>query len=82
MKRKEEKCRKNIIFVTPITDESGKRFVSSVKVGETGIDGVVCDKDVQVVAIYDIAGNRLPQMEKGVNIVVLSDGSARKIVKR
>lgn len=72
----------NVCDATPITDESGKRFVSSVKVGETGIDGVVCDKDVQVVAIYDIAGNRLPQMEKGVNIVVLSDGSARKIVKR
>ena len=72
----------NICDATPITDERGKRFVSSVKVGETVIDGVVCDKDVQVVAIYDIAGNRLPQMEKGVNIVVLSDGSARKIVKR
>ncbi len=73
----------NICNTTPIVDENGKRFVSSVKVGETGVDNVVGDNEgVTIVAIYDMNGRKITRLEKGVNIVLMSDGTARKIVER
>lgn len=66
-----------------ITDASGRRFVSAVKVGETGVNGVETDKyNATVVAIYDLQGKKIDRLIEGVNIVLMSDGTAHKIIKR
>jgi hypothetical protein len=51
----------------------------------TGIEGVKEDagnsKSVTVVACYDLNGKRLSQPQKGLNILKMSDGTTRKVVK-
>lgn len=39
------------------------------------------ESEVTVKAIYDINGRRLSAPQKGINILIMSDGSARKVVK-
>ncbi len=52
----------------------------------TGIEGVKesaagSSKAVTVVAYYDLNGKRLSQPQKGLNIIRMSDGTTRKVVK-
>ena len=55
----------------------GRSATSDVDVLDCALEG----KDVQ--SIYDISGNRLDRMRKGVNIVVYSDGTvAKKVIIR
>ena len=47
----------------------------------TGIDAVETAADATVVGIYTIDGKRLSEMRSGVNIVRMSDGTSRKVIK-
>lgn len=47
----------------------------------TGIDAVETVADATVVGIYTIDGKRLSEMRSGVNIVRMSDGTSRKVIK-
>jgi hypothetical protein len=51
----------------------------------TGIEGVKEDagnsKPATVVACYDINGKRLSQPQKGLNILRMSDGTTKKVVR-
>ncbi|MGN0222643.1 MAG: hypothetical protein ACI4AM_01315 [Muribaculaceae bacterium] len=38
--------------------------------------------EVEVVGIYDLSGRRLTAPQRGVNILLMSDGSARKIIRQ
>ena len=49
----------------------------------TGIEGVLMsDADLKVEGIFDAQGRQLQQMQKGVNILRMSDGTTRKVVKQ
>ena len=58
---------KEFLFIEPISDSG---------VDETGVDA----EDVTAVGYYDLQGVRLDAPAKGVNIVVYSDGTRRKVV--
>jgi len=48
----------------------------------TGISNVQTDDTGDVpAAIYDLSGRRIPQMRHGVNIVRMSNGRTRKVIK-
>ena len=47
----------------------------------TGIDAVETAADATVVGIYTIDGKRLSEMRSGVNILRMSDGTSRKVIK-
>ena len=48
----------------------------------TAITGVEVDANATVVGIYDLQGRRLTQMQPGVNLLRMSDGSVRKVMKQ
>ncbi|GEM_PF-6668002 len=58
-----------------------QKFVNIEEIPNTGIDGVQSKGEATVEAIYTIDGKRLSQMQNGVNIVRMSDGTSRKIIK-
>ena len=48
----------------------------------TGIESKTIVKDnAQVVAVYDVSGRLLKDLQKGINIVRYNDGTVKKIVK-
>jgi len=52
-------------------------------INATGIEGVLMsDADLKVEGIFDAQGRQLQQMQKGVNILRMSDGTTRKVVKQ
>ncbi|MBR1476096.1 MAG: leucine-rich repeat domain-containing protein [Muribaculaceae bacterium] len=58
-----------------------QKFVNIEEMPNTSIDGVQTKTEAAVEAIYTIDGKRLSQMQNGVNIVRMSDGTTRKIIK-
>lgn len=58
-----------------------QKFTNIEELPNTGIDGVHASGEATVEAIYTIDGKRLSQMQNGVNIVRMSDGTTRKIIK-
>lgn len=63
-----------------ITDAQGNARKLSFRIGEsTGVDAANKD-EVTVVAIYNLSGVRLNDMEPGVNILQMSDGSSMKVI--
>ncbi|MBQ9559543.1 MAG: hypothetical protein IJV08_06110 [Bacteroidaceae bacterium] len=48
---------------------------------ETGLSNLISGQN-EVEGIYDLKGMRLPRMQKGVNIIRFSDGSARRVMVR
>ena len=48
----------------------------------TGIAGVTVDNKAEVIGIYDLNGRQLDEMQKGVNILRMSDGSTKKVVNQ
>lgn len=50
--------------------------------GTTGINGVVDNSKATVDAIYTVNGTRVQKMQKGLNIVKLSNGKTMKIVNK
>ena len=49
--------------------------------GTTGIDAIAPTGDATVVGIYTLDGKRLSEMQTGVNIIRMSDGTVRKVIK-
>ena len=48
----------------------------------TGIEGVIMNADAEVQDIFDAEGRQLNEMQNGVNIVRMSDGTTRKVIKK
>ena len=47
----------------------------------TGIEGIEVDTDAEVIGIYDVQGRKLDEMQPGINIIRMSNGTTRKVVK-
>ncbi len=60
----------------------GYRFVAEEEEGATEIDNsqLTSDNEATVVAIYTLDGVRIDEMQQGVNILQMSDGSVVKVV--
>ena len=76
-----------VAFATTSENETFYGEVQSftTEADPTGIEGVKEDagssKPATVVACYDINGKRLSQPQKGLNILRMSDGTTRKVVR-
>ena len=76
-----------VAFATTSENETFYGEVQSftTEAAPTGIEGVKEDagssKPVTVVACYDINGKRLSQPQKGLNLLRMSDGTTRKVVR-
>ena len=77
-----------VAFATTSENETFYGEVQSftTEADPTGIEGVKesaagSSKAVTVVACYDLNGKRLSQPQKGLNIIRMSDGTTRKIVR-
>jgi len=69
---------------TMIVTASGSR-ASNVVIGDasaTGIEGVIMNPDAEVTGVFDGEGRQLNEMQPGVNIVRMSDGTTRKVIKK
>lgn len=63
-----------------IKDAQGNARKLSFRIGEgTGVDAANND-EVTVVGIYNLSGMRLTDMEPGVNILQMSDGTTMKVI--
>lgn len=60
-------------YLTYVIDTQGKSAIDDIK-AETS--------DAEPVEIYNISGQRLRNISTGINIVRMSDGSVRKIIKK
>ncbi|MBQ6760254.1 MAG: leucine-rich repeat domain-containing protein [Prevotella sp.] len=76
-----------VAFATTSENETfyGEVQTFTTEAGPTGIEGVKEDarssKPVTVVACYDINGKQLSAPQKGLNIIKMSDGTTRKVVR-
>jgi len=61
-----------------------KEFVNIEEVDVTGIEAVAADgvSNADITDIYDLNGRRRDALQPGVNIVKMSDGTTRKVIKR
>ena len=61
-----------------------KEFVNIEEVDVTGIEAVAAESvgNAEITAIYDLNGCRRDALQPGVNIVKMSDGTTRKVIKR
>ena len=48
----------------------------------TGIEGVIMNADAEVTDVFDAEGRQLNEMQPGVNILRMSDGTTRKVVRK
>ena len=48
----------------------------------TGIEGVIMNADAEVTDVFDAEGRQLNEMQPGVNILRMSDGTTRKVIKK
>ena len=63
------------------TTDPWSNFVNVVALEATGIEGTPTDNAPRVDAVYDIDGRRTDSMKRGLNIVRMSDGTTRKVMK-
>jgi len=61
-----------------------KEFVNIEEVDVTGIEAVAAESmsNADITDIYDLNGRRRDALQPGVNIVKMSDGTTRKVIKR
>ena len=61
-----------------------KEFVNIEEVDVTGIEAVAAEgvSNAEITYIYDLNGRRRTTIQPGVNIVKMSDGTTRKVIKR
>ena len=64
------------------TTDPWSNFVNVVALEDTGIEGKPMDNAPRADAVYDIDGRRTDSMKRGLNIVRMSDGTTRKVMKR
>ena len=57
--------------------QTTRAYKSIVIVSPNGIKQLIADKEV---VIYDVTGNRIPKLQKGVNIIKMSDGTIKKVM--
>ncbi len=48
----------------------------------TGVDEILSGDDATIVAIYTVDGHRIAEMQQGINIIRLSNGTVRKVLVR
>ena len=63
------------------TTDPWSDFVNVVALEDTGIEGNPTDNAPRVDAVYDIDGRRTDSMKRGLNIVRMSGGTTRKVMK-
>ena len=63
------------------TTDPWSDFVNVVALEDTGIEGKPTDNAPRVDAVYDIDGRRTDSMKRGLNIVRMSGGTTRKVMK-
>lgn len=73
-------------YVAFVTTTEGETFYGEqqvFKTGEdlTGIEGVTTDQQATVVAVYDMNGRRIDTPRRGLNILRMSDGTTRKVMR-
>lgn len=66
---------------TPLADLAGRRTVCKLtldyaSIGQTMID----ESNLTIIAIYDLQGTQLKDLQPGINIVKMSNGKAKKIM--
>ena len=61
-----------------------KEFPNIEEVDVTGIEAVTAESvsNAEITDIYDLNGRRRDALQPGVNIVKMSDGTTRKVIKR
>ena len=61
-----------------------KEFTNIQEVDMTGIEAVAAEgvSNAEITDIYDLNGRRRDALQPGVNIVKMSDGTTRKVIKR
>jgi hypothetical protein len=67
---------------TSVVTSSGAR-ATNVVLGDktvTGIDGIEADANAEVIGIFDAQGRQLNEMQPGLNIIRMSDGTSRKVM--
>ncbi len=78
-----------VAFISrPLTNSATGNFadmyVDNAEVGKfiiaVGVDEILIDNDVVPVDYYDIMGRRIDGPQQGINIVRMSDGTARKVL--
>lgn len=62
------------------TGKTLRNLTGAFAIDVTGIDGVDSDCDATEVARYDIYGRLLTEPTPGINIVIYSDGTSKKII--
>ena len=68
-----------------IYSKSTNALASPVVFGDqtaAGIEGIVADPNAEVIGIFDAQGRRLEEMQPGINILRMSDGTTRKVIKK
>ena len=63
------------------TTDPWSNFANVVALEDTSIEGNPMDNAPRVDAVYDIDGRRTDSMKRGLNIVRMSDGTTRKVMK-
>lgn len=56
-----------------------KNFGKIIEYDTTGVDKVTTRSDVKEISRFSLAGQRLAAPTKGMNIVLYSDGSIKKV---
>ena len=76
-------CQVYDIYVMANGEKSKQREAELREAYLTGIDVLPTpDARATVRAVYNLNGVRLPALQRGINIVRMSDGTTRKVVKR
>ena len=68
-----------------VVNSDGSTLASPVVFADktsTAIDGITTDADAEVIGIYDAQGRKLEEMQQGINIIRMSDGTTKKIIKK
>ena len=67
---------------TEVVTSGGARAYNVVFGDETatGIDGIEADANAEVIGIFDAQGRQLNEMQPGLNIIRMSDGTTKKVV--
>lgn len=81
------KYAKSLNAIMLVYDKQGQKILNCSKCHvETEVDGAEAIEGIALgskpVSVYSISGQRLPQMQRGINIVCGTDGKIRKIIKK
>ena len=60
---------------------SNEEIIIVLNPGTTAVDGINTADDASIQAIYNINGQQMREMQKGINIVRYSNGTVKKIMK-